>query len=75
MPIKSSPYFPTCSVISHAVLVVPMLAPKINPTPWVSVISPALTKLDIITVETELDCTRKVTITPTRHARIRFAVI
>ena len=45
---------------SHAVTVVPMLAPMMTPMAWASVSRPALTKLTTITVVAEEDCITEV---------------
>ena len=49
---------------SHAVTVVPMLAPMMTPMAWASVSRPALTKLTTITVVAEEDCITEVMPSP-----------
>lgn len=57
------------------VVVVPMLAPMIRPTASTTVSSPALTKLTIITVVADEDCTRHVTRKPVPTPTNRLPVI
>ena len=57
-----------------AVTVVPTLAPKITPTDWVKVRSPALTKPTTSTVVTDDDWMTAVTMAPVIAPRIRFPV-
>ena len=59
---------------SHAVIVVPILAPMITPTACTSVIRPAFTKPTTITVVAELLCIIAVTPAPTRIPISRFRV-
>ena len=60
---------------SHAVTVVPMLAPIITPMALLSVISPAFTKLTSISVVAVDDCTRTVTKKPVNRHLPVFDVI
>lgn len=61
--------------ISHAVTVVPMLAPIMTPMDWVSVRSPAFTKLTTITVVADDDWIRAVINTPVSIPVTLFVVI
>ena len=54
---------------SQAVNVVPILAPMMTPMAWVSVMSPALTKLTSISVVAVDDCTSAVTTKPVSRQR------
>ena len=61
--------------ISHAVTVVPMLAPIMTPMDWVNVKSPAFTKLTTITVVADDDWIRAVINTPVSIPVTLFVVI
>ena len=60
---------------SQAVTVVPILAPIITPADSTRVSKPALTKLTVITVVAEEDCTRAVIRNPVKTPRNLFLVI
>ncbi len=57
------------------VTVVPIFAPIITPIAWLRFKRPALTKLTIITVVAEDDCTRAVIKNPVKTAATLFFVI
>ena len=57
---------------THAVIVVPTLAPIIIPTDSFKVINPALTKLMVMTVVADDDCIRAVEMKPVKKPINRF---
>ena len=61
--------------MSHAVTVVPMLAPMMTLIDWLRVSSPALTKLTTMTVVADDDWTRAVMSTPVSTPATRLRVM
>ena len=59
---------------SHAVAVVPRLAPIMTPSAWDTFIMPELTRPTVMTVVTE-DCTKTESTVPKDQAASRFSVI